>query len=126
METKRNNSEGENPLSNLTENLKEYVGVQTEIVRLEVTDKLAASGSYIALAAVLGLVGFLTVLFVGLTAGYYLSELLGSSAKGFAVVGGALFLKFLILYVFRKKLILEPIRNMIIEKSFQPKDDDGK
>jgi len=119
MENTKDTSERTNPLSSLSENLQEYVHVQSEILKLEVTDKLAASTSYLALAAGLGLLAFLTILFIGLSAGYYLSELLGSTAKGFSIVAGVLLLKLIIVIIFRKKLITDPIRNKIIQQSFQ-------
>jgi hypothetical protein len=119
MENTKDNGERTNPLSSLSENLQEYVHVQSEILKLEVTDKLAASTSYLALAAGLGLLAFLTILFIGLSAGYYLSELLGSTAKGFSIVAGVLLLKLIIVIIFRKKLITDPIRNKIIQQSFQ-------
>lgn len=110
-----------NPFTELTEDLQDYVRVQSEILRLEVTDKFAASSSYLTLIAGLALITFLFVLFLGLAAGFYLAEVLGSTSKGFLIVTAIILFKLIIVLIFRKQLITNPIRNKIIQKSFNRK-----
>lgn len=113
------NKKEQNPLGALSKDLQEYVQVQTDILRLEVTGKLASGSANMTLLFVIALILFVLAIFLGLSLAVVLSNWLGSYVKGFLIVTGILFLKLLFIIIFRKGLILNPIRNMIIRQSLQ-------
>lgn len=56
----------------------------------------------------------LFIIFLGVTTGYWLSELTGSYVKGFGIVTGIILLKIILLFLFRKKLFIEPVMRKMI------------
>jgi energy-coupling factor transporter transmembrane protein EcfT len=112
-----------NPLGALSRDLQEYVQVQTEILRLDLTQKFAGGIASLTLVILLGFIASMLLLLLAVSAGLYFSELFGSYTKGFFLVTGIIFLKLLILFIFRKSLITRPIKNKIIRESFHSNDD---
>lgn len=121
METQQ--KQAGNPITGLSSDIQSYVKVQTEIVRLEITNKLAIGSSVLALFFLIALILFVLVLFIGLSAGLWLSDLFGSYVKGFGLITAILLLKLLVLIVFRRKLLLHPIQNAIINSSLNDEND---
>ena len=105
---------GANPLADLSKDLQQYVRVQSDILRLEVGNKLAIGSSVLALVILVALLAFVFVIFLTLSAGIWLSELMGSYVQGFGIVTVVLFLLLVLLLIFRKQLITRPIQNAII------------
>lgn len=115
---------GSNPLSELSSNLQDYVRVQSDILRLELTSKLAVGSSVLALVILVALIAFVFVIFITLSLGLWLSELTGSYVQGFGIVTGIIFLKLIVVLVFRKKLITRPIQNAIIRNALNNASND--
>ena len=88
--------------------------MQVEIARLETIR--AASGILAKIVVALCILLLFIVLFSVLTvsAGLWIGQLLGDSALGFLVLGGAYLLLLIIIYRFREPIIARPIRNRII------------
>ena len=103
-----------NPLADLSKDLQQYVRVQSDILRLEISNKLAVGSSVLALVILVALLAFVFVIFLTLSAGIWLSELMGSYVQGFGIVTVALFLKLVLILIFRKQLITRPIQNAIV------------
>jgi len=112
MEQEEN--KGANPLADLSKDLQQYVRVQSDILRLEVGNKLAIGSSVLALVILVALLAFVFVIFLTLSAGIWLSELMGSYVQGFGIVTVVLFLILVLILIFRKQLITRPIQNAII------------
>lgn len=106
-----------NPLVDLSKDLQQYVRVQSNILRLELSGKLAVGSSVLALFILVALIAFVFVIFLTLSVGMWLSEIMGSYVQGFGIVAGLLFLKLILILIFRKQLITRPIQNAIIRAS---------
>ncbi|MDP3461496.1 MAG: phage holin family protein [Bacteroidales bacterium] len=100
----------------IVSDLKAYLNTRLQLIRLETTSKITEIGSELFTSVFLGLIGFLFILFFSLTAGFYLADYFQKYYVGFGIVAGFYFLVGLILYVFRKKVFLTPIRKRIIRK----------
>ena len=109
-----NSMEQNTPIEDLNENLKAYLSTRYDLAVLKTTDKVSAIGSMTSLAVILGVFITLFVLFLSVSLGFFLSEWFGSYALGFLVLSGGYFLLFLVVLIFRKSLIIEPVRNRII------------
>ncbi|MGP8214439.1 MAG: phage holin family protein [Bacteroidia bacterium] len=102
-------------IEELTDNVKEYINIRVELVKLQATNKVSI------LIAILefGLIAFLLVQLIlivaGLALGYYLSSVTGSTFLGFLLVTGLYIIMGIVLVTYRKKLIINPIRNIIIK-----------
>jgi hypothetical protein len=114
-------SEVGDKIEDLTSSLKEYVNIQYQAAVLKAAGKVSTIVSRILAALIIVLIMFLFVIFISVTAGFYLSALTGSRETGFLILAGIYLLVGLILMLFREKLIVNPIRNNLIKQIF--KDD---
>jgi hypothetical protein len=108
-------SENESIGSFLKENkslAKDYLETRLEIFRL--------SGIRMASKSA----GYLVWLFVGVTIGFWLSKITDSFILGFGIVAVALILLFVILTVFRKKLFLDPLMQVILDRASEEIDEE--
>jgi hypothetical protein len=103
-------------LGRLTDNLKEYIDTNFELIKLKITEKISVIGSGMAskLIIVISIMMFLLILFIGIA--IYLSSLLGNAYSGYFIVAGFIFLITLILILAKKKLLESPIRDIIVRE----------
>lgn len=113
--------ENSNQAEQLHDNLKKYLNTRYELAVLRATDKVSLISSITASAVIVGVFMMLFVLFVSVSAGFYLATVFESPGLGFLAVAGFYFLAGLIALVFRKKIIIEPVRNKIIKAVFNDK-----
>ena len=106
--------EENSPIEDLNENLKAYLSTRYDLAVLKTTDKVSAIGSLTSLAIILGVFITLSLLFLSISLGFFLSDWLGSYPLGFLTLSGCYFLLFLTVLIFRKSLIVNPVRNHLI------------
>jgi hypothetical protein len=108
--------EENNPFEKLTDNLKEYANMRYDIVTLKITQKAANIGSQTTAILLIGIVMSFFLLFINISVALYLSSLLDSRYIGFFIVAGFYFVLSLIFIIGRKKLIINPLRNLIVKQ----------
>ena len=108
--------EENNPFEKLTDNLKEYANTRYEIVTLKVTQKVANIVSKTTAILLISLLISMFLLFINIAVALYLSSILNSQYVGFLIVAGFYFLLALLFIVGRKKLIINPLRNLIVKQ----------
>ena len=108
-------------IEELAANLKEYVNIQYKAAVLKAAGVASSVGAKILAAFIIAFIFFLFIIFISITAGFYLSTLMGSKEKGFLLVAAFYFVIGMLLVIFREKLIVGPIRNSVIKQIF--KDD---
>jgi hypothetical protein len=96
---------------------KEYLETRLEIFRLNGIRMASKSAGYFVWLIISLFLIFLIILFLGVTVGFWLSKLTDSFIIGFGLVTIALILICVILTVFRKKLFLEPLMQMILDRA---------
>jgi hypothetical protein len=105
-------------LEELVKNLKEYADIQYQLAVLKAGNIISSVTAKIMAAFIIAFMFLLFVIIISVTAGFYLSTLMGSFTKGFLVVAGFYFAAGLIFFIFRNKLIVGPIRNTLIKHMF--------
>lgn len=108
-------------IEELAANIKEYVNIQYQLAVLKAANIASTIGAKIIATFILALIFFLFIIFISITAGFYLSTWVGSREEGFLIVAAFYFIAGIILFIFRDKLIIGPIRNSFIKQIF--KDD---
>jgi hypothetical protein len=103
---------------------KEYFETRLEIFRLSSVRMISKSAGYFVWLIISLFLIFLIVLFAGLAAGYWLSSLMHSFAKGFGLIALLLILVFSILTFFRKKLFLDPLMQIILDRASEEIDEE--
>jgi len=111
-------------LKNSKSLLKDYIETRLEIFRLSSIRTISKSAGYFVWIIVSLFLLFLIVLFAGVTAGFWLSQLMDSYVKGFGVIVIVLILLFAVLAFFRKKLFVEPFMQIIIDRANEELDEE--
>lgn len=110
-----------NDFENLLLKTQQYAKTSIDLLKLQLIDKLSELFSIIAAAICIGIFAVLFGLFLNISLAVYLGEVLGGLHFGFLVVAGIYLLFAVICYVFRKKLIQEPLIDLFISKLLQSK-----
>src|ERR1035437_4364259 len=108
--------EEKNHVEKLTENIKEYINTRYEIVTLKVTQKTAEISSQTVAIILIGMVISFFLLLINMALAFYISSLLDNNYAGFFIVAGFYLLLSIILLLGRQKLIIVPLRNLIIKQ----------
>lgn len=107
--------QNEKSFEELTDNLKEYIGTQFEILQLEAIDKVSLIGAVGGFGFVVSLAAVLFFLFSSIALGFYIGELFNSNSIGFAILSGVYLLILILLFSLKKKLFNIKLRNIIIK-----------
>lgn len=103
-------------IDNLTELFKEvkkYLKLQGEYVKLDLVEKLTILLSTLTLIFVLIILGTMAAFYLSFMLVYVLASATGSLVAGYAIIGGILILLAFIIYRLRQKLIFQPIVNFL-------------
>jgi hypothetical protein len=94
----------------------DYLQVRLDILRLEVYEKTSLVMASLFSSIIFAVLLFFMLFFVMMGLGFYLSELLNSNAKGFAIVA-VLNLLFVVLFMLLRKGVIEKnIANSILKQ----------
>ncbi len=115
---KKTQTEEPTPIEKFNDDLRDYLATRYELTVLKTSQKAAIVASVGALAALLGVLVVLFILFISLAGGFYLSELVGSYGHGFAILSGIFLVLGLIVYIARRKWVLNPVRDHLIREMF--------
>jgi hypothetical protein len=97
--------------------VKEYFDTRVEIGRLRLIKMFSKSAGHLIWLIVMLFLFSLLCIFIGLVAGFWLSELTGSYTKGFGLTTLGIFVLVILIIALRKTLIVNPIIRTIIRKS---------
>lgn len=106
-------------ISELTESFERYAITRFELFKMESTHRFSLLGSGLVSAFLLGIIAISVVLFLSIATGMYLSEKIGNTYAGFLLVAAFYMLAGILLYKFRKKWVIIPMRDLIIRKMYE-------
>ncbi len=89
--------------SEIKDAVEENLEARFQVLQLEATDKTARLIGAMTYGIIAGVLFTIVLLFLSLVAGFFFSELTGSSLRGFGVVAGIYVLFLILLAIFRKK-----------------------
>jgi hypothetical protein len=109
-----NSSEMETPkfsesISMLSDHVKEYINLQADLLKLILVEKLSRLTSLLLLFILFLILLIFAAGFVCLAFVLWYGENIGAMWAGALIVVGVILVKCILLYVFRKKLLLNPI-----------------
>lgn len=103
-------------LQSLVNTASELAETRLDIWKLKAADKVSSvTSSLIGLIAFVSLIAVSGILF-SIGAAILIGHTMGNAAYGFFIIGGFYVLCGLLIFLFRKKWIGEPVRNLIISK----------
>lgn len=110
-----------NKIEELTDDLKNYLNINIQLVKHEAIAVTSAIVSDILSYLVIGFVLVFFLFFASLMLGFYLSEIFHDSFLGFGIVSAFYFITGVCLYFIRKHHLAKPFREIIIRKIFETK-----
>ncbi len=105
-------------LEELTDKLKSFISTSYEIKKLEAIGRSSVIGSSLISRLIVVMMVFMFLFFISLWVGLFLSAIHGDTYSGFTYVAGFYFIVSLIFIIGRKSLLQKPIRDRIIQKTF--------
>lgn len=106
-------------IEELTDSLKSYVSTNMELIKYQAIERATVIIADLISNLMVILLLLFFVFFLSLWASFYLSALLGDNYSGIAIVAGFYLLIGLILLLVRKKMVIKPLRNKIVQNIFQ-------
>lgn len=94
---------------------REYVEKRIELYQLQVAEKIVQTLSSLITYFLLFIFFILALIFASVAAGFFLATALGSSGWGFAIVTGFYTLLAILLFLFRRPMILDPVLSMVLQ-----------
>ena len=101
--------------------LKEYLDTRLEVYKLKLIHIISKSAGYFIWIIVSLFLVFLFATFIGLVAGFWISDITGSYVKGFGIATLIILSFILLLALFRKALFVNPIIRNIIKRAGEEK-----
>lgn len=109
MFTDKNNKS----FKNLIDECKKYIDLQKEYVRLELIEKLTIVISTVILIMLMVVLAIVVLFYLSFSVAYLLEPHVGGLTNSYLILSGIFLVFSLVIYVFRKKLIITPILNFI-------------
>jgi len=107
---------GNEKLEKISDELKEYVEVNYQLLKLQTVEKTANIGSDLLTSVYIGIIGFLTLFFTSMWLAIYISALYNHEYLGYVIISGFYSLFYILFSVFKRSLLFNPIRNRFIRK----------
>ena len=111
-------SDNPNFFNEAKQELEDYIQNRILLAKMQVADKVSDKVAAGALMTILGVLLVFALVFGGIMAAYYLTDLTGSLVKGFGFVA-AFFLGLAVLVLIFRKAIASGVRNSIIKNLFK-------
>lgn len=103
-------------IQDLKENVKEYITIRAEIMKLRLTNKLSGVIAKMMFGVIGAVLALLLIIFGSMSVGYYFAALTGKLCMGFLIVAGIYLVVGLIIYIGRRPLVINPIKNVLIKQ----------
>lgn len=102
--------------------LKKYLTLQKEYSLLEATEKLSVLLSMLIVVLLTVTLGMMALLYLSFTMAYVLAPLVGGIAVSFSLIAALHIVLALLLLVFRKRLVIDPMVKFIAHLLLKPSD----
>ena len=100
-------------LQALIDEIKKYIGLQKEYVKLDIVQKLTILISTLVLTLVLIILGGMILFYLSFTLAYILEPHVGGLEVSYALISGIILIIIAVIYLFRKQIIIEPLTRFI-------------
>lgn len=93
--------------------LKKYVELQKDYVKLELVEKLTVLLSTLILVLILLVLGMMVLFYLSFTLAYILEPLVGGLMVSYGIISAAIVVVIALIVLFRKRLIVQPLINFL-------------
>lgn len=100
----------------LFEKVKDYVETTIDLFKLKAINKVSGLLSSLIASVILLLFGFMVIIFITVGLALLIGMWLGNAFWGFFIMAGIYIIAGLIIYAARRKILKEPISNVLIKE----------
>ena len=93
--------------------VKHYVDLQKDYVKLDITHKLTILLSTLILIFILVVLGMIALFYLSFTLAYVLEPYVDGLTNSYAIITGGILVIGILIYAFRQKLIIQPLTNFL-------------
>lgn len=93
--------------------VKHYVDLQKDYVKLDITHKLTVLLSTLIWILILVVLGMIALFYLSFTLAYVLEPLVGGLTVSYAIITGFILVVLGMMYLFRQKFIVQPLTHFI-------------
>lgn len=111
-------------LEQLFSQLKKYVLLQKEYVKLEFVEKLTILASAIIITTIAIILGMMALFYLSFSLAYIMAPYVGGLNISFAIITVVLLLLLAFIYLFRKQLIVRPLTKFVANLFINSSDAD--
>ena len=105
-------------LQTLLAELKHYIELQKDYVRLDIAHKLTVLLSTLILTFILAGLGLIALLYLSFTLAYTLEGYVGGLMNSFAIITGFVILTCILIYLCRRLIIIQPLTRFLTNLIF--------
>lgn len=109
-------------IQKLFSEIKNYINLQKELLQLTAAEKATTVITLLVVAVAFLFLGSFMFLFLACALAIYLGELFNNYAAGFGITAGVLLLLALLILIFRRQLIINPIARIMTKVIVRKKD----
>lgn len=102
--------------ASILEEVESFVKTNTELYKLQFTDRLSDIITSLVVNLIFLLFGFMFVLLLSFALAIWLGEILGKPYLGFVLTAGLFAFLVMLVYLFRESLIQKPVMQSILSK----------
>ncbi|MCX6281929.1 MAG: phage holin family protein [Bacteroidetes bacterium] len=95
--------------SSLTENMKDYVNLRIDYIKLLLTEKIARLASFFLISVIFFILGMFLILFISFAFVFWYGEEVGPTYVGALIIVGFYIVLGLIIYGMRYKFFINPM-----------------
>ena len=108
----------------LADNIKEFVNVKLDSVKLSVAEKSSKIVSNIIAGVIVAVTIICFIIFFSVALAYFLAGFIGNVWSGFLIVSAIYLLITVIILAFKERMIRLPLMNSILSQMFKEDEDD--
>ena len=103
-------------VEHLFEKAKTYTQTSIELLKLNIIDKASEIISDLSVKILVSVVVIVALTYTNIALALYLGELLGKNYLGFFAISGFYLLVAIIIFLFKEKIVRNPIRQFVINQ----------
>lgn len=100
-------------LESLVKEMKKYIELQGEYLKFDLVEKLTILLGTLILILLITVLSMMAVFYFSFMLVYALEPITGSLTRSYAMIGGIILLLAFLIYIYRKKLIFQPMVNFL-------------
>lgn len=111
-------------LEALFKEIKKYIELQGQYIKLDLVEKLTILISTLILICVLIVLGMTALFYFSFMLVYTIDSFVNNIIASYAIIGGCILLLGIVIYILRQKIIFQPMVNFLARLFLEDKDKD--